>query len=180
MRRVLIRVCSLIVHLHLNRLWRPLVLPYLKAPGGRPGSGPGRLAERLERLSEAGVHVEGGNVVYVGGHHAEVKPLGDLVDLPVELGELCPDYVAVVVDGRYPLKVALVGGLVSVGVEAEAAAAVGKDLLRVAQGGHGGQGSGCPLAGGVEAHLAVHVHVQLGLGFADGVGEGLLLPEQVH
>ena len=55
-----------------------------------------------------------------------------------------------------------------------------QDLLGAAQGGHGGQGSGCPLAGGVEADLAVHVHVQLGFGLADGVGEGLLLPEQVH
>ncbi len=71
-RRVSLRVCSLIIHLHLNRLRHPLVLPYLKAPGGKPGLCPGCLAERLERVSEAGVHVEGGNVVYVGGHHAEV------------------------------------------------------------------------------------------------------------
>ena len=98
--------CSVTVHLHLNRTARFLSLPP-PGKGARPGERllRGRLCaeESLERLCEAVVHVERRVVLHRRGDEAEVQLRGDLVGAAVELLQLAPDDVAVVVDRRRDL-----------------------------------------------------------------------------
>ena len=90
------------------------------------------------------------------------------------------DDLAVVVDGGHPLHIAAVGDLVSLGVEAVAGAPAGEQLLGAAQVVHPLEGAGDTLARGIQADLAVHIHVQCILCLADGGKQAALLLQQIE
>ena len=90
------------------------------------------------------------------------------------------DDLAVVVDGGHPLHIAAVGDLVALGVEAVAGAPAGEQLLRTAQVVHPFEGAGNALPRGIQADLAVHIHVQRILCLADGGKQAALLLQQIE
>ncbi len=178
--RFRLQLCSVIVHLHLNR--HPLApgLPHPEQPACAGALCLGFSGVCCERLGEAGVHVKGRRVCHVGRDQTQVDPGRGLIRAPVELREGGTDDLPVVVDRGHAPHVAAVGDLIAVGVEAVAAAAVGDRLLAAAQVVHAPEGAGNALTRGVEADLAVHVDVQRILCRADGGAERLLLVEQVQ
>ena len=161
-------MCSVIVHLHLNRHPLALSLPHPEQPVCTGALCLGFSGVDRERLGEAGVHVKGRRVCHVGRDQTQVDPGRGLIRAPVELREGGADDLPVVVDRGHAPHVAAVGGLIAVGVEAVAAAAVGDRLLAAAQVVHAPEGAGNALTRGVEADLAVHVDVQRILRLSDG------------
>ena len=178
--RFRLQLCSVIVHLHLNRHPLALGLPHPEQPVCAGVLCLGVSGVERKRLGEAGVHVKGRRVGHVGRDQTQVNPGRGLVRAPVELREGGTDDLPVVVDRGHAPHVAAVGDLIAVGVEAVAAAAVGDRLLAAAQVVHAPEGAGNALTRGVEADLAVHVNVQRILRRADGSAERLLLVEQVQ
>lgn len=61
-------VCSVIVHLHLNRYPRSRILPHTKEPVMRRGLRPGGLRAGFQSFGKAGIHIEGRGVFHLGGH----------------------------------------------------------------------------------------------------------------
>lgn len=173
-------LCSVTVHLHLNRYRCALVLPYPKQPGESRGSGPDSLKVLLERRREGIVDVERRLILDDSGDHAEVDLGGDLIRIGVELLQFAANHVAIEVDRRDALYITGVTGLVAVCIKPVPAAAVRDDLLGSAKVVHALERGGKQLTLTVQADLCVDIDIERGFSLADRSGELLLLRDDVH
>ena len=128
-------MCSLIVHLHLNRSPCSLILSYPKQPikaafllfPSLVGFG-----EAVENIRKGVVDIKRSFVLDFGVYKRMVELVRDFVGLLAQLCSVLADQVPIKIDSGNPLHVALVRHLVAVGVEAVTVAAVVKLFLGTA------------------------------------------------
>ena len=126
------------------------------------------------------VHIEGWLIADLGVDHTLVQIGGNLVSFAAKRGGVGADFAAVEVNGGDGLQVAAVADLVAFGVELVADTAAGDHRFTGAQLHHVAEDGGQLLPPGVQAHLAVEVHIHGFLGLPDGPTQPFPLTQQEH
>ena len=173
-------MCSVIVHLHLNRYPHSLGLPHPKQPGCAGALCPDVFCIGFECFCKTGVHIKGRRVVHLRRDKAQVDSGGSLIGLLIQFAERSADDLAVIIDRRHSPHIAAVGDLVSFGVEPVAGTAIGNRLLGAAQIIHPLECAGNALPRGIETDRAVHIDVQLRFCLADGGEQLAFLVQQIQ